>query len=76
MHNFVKTITEWMLKKEEEMARECAIPMKEVNKQIDKVEEEKIKLTRKYNDSMALLNEVSEKLEKIKNIEILKCQKK
>jgi len=76
MQNFVTKITEWMLEKEEELAKKCAIPMSELDKQLEKVRAEKVKVQEKYDESMALLNEVEEKLEKMKSTETLRCQNK
>jgi len=73
MNHFLKSIIEWMLEKEEGMAKECAIPMKEIESQILKVQEEKEKVQEKYDDAMAELDNVLKRLEKIKNTEILRC---
>jgi hypothetical protein len=73
---FVHKITEWLLEKEEDMAKSCAIPMQEIEYQIAKVEAEKEKIQKKYDDAMKELNLVAERLEKIKNIETLRCQNK
>lgn len=72
----VHTITEWLLKKEEEMAKSCAVPMEEIEYQIAKVEAQKEKIQKEYDEAMAELNSVAERLEKIKNIETLRCQNK
>ncbi len=64
------------MEKEEEMAKKCAIPMEEVEHQIIKVKEEKKKVQEKYDDAIQELNHVLEKLEKIKNIEVLRCEQK
>jgi hypothetical protein len=48
MKNFIKTVTEWMLDKEEDMAKECAIPMEEIEYQIAKVESQK----KRYKQNM------------------------
>jgi uncharacterized protein (DUF39 family) len=72
----VHKITEWLLEKEEEMAKSCAVPMQEIEYQIAKVEAEKEKIQKKYDEAMQELNLVSERLEKIKNIETLRCQNK
>ena len=73
MQNFLKKITEWMLDKEEEMAKSCAVPMKEIDYQLDKVAEQKAKVQKQYDDAMGTLTEVSKRLEKIKNTELLRC---
>jgi len=73
--SLVQNIINWMLEKETDMAKSCSIPMKEIESQITKVETEKQKIQQKYDEAMQELNNVSRKLEKIKNIEILRCQK-
>jgi len=73
MNHFLKSIIDWMLEKEEAMAKECAIPMKEIESQIKKVEDEKVKMKAKYEDAMSELDDVLGRLEKIKNTEILRC---
>lgn len=74
--SFAKKITDWMLEKEVEMAKNCSIPMKEIEYQIDKITHEKQKIQQKYDEAMVELDDVAEKLEKIKSIEILRCSNK
>ena len=50
--------------------------MREIEYQIDKVALEKQKIQQKYDEAMVELNDVAEKLEKIKNIEIFRCSNK
>ncbi len=76
MQGFMKKITEWMLQKEEEMAKSCSIPMQEIEYQINKVEAQKQKIQKEYDEAMATLEEVSNKLQKIKNIEVMRCSNK
>ncbi len=76
MQGFMKKITEWMLQKEEEMAKSCSIPMQEIEYQINKVEAQKQKIQKEYDEAMATLEEVSNKLQKIKNIEVMRCPNK
>jgi galactokinase len=73
---FVHKITEWMLEKEEALAKSCAVPMEEIEYQIAKVQAQKEKIQKEYDEAMAELNSVAERLEKIKNIETLRCQEK
>ena len=72
--SFIKKITEWLLEKEEEMAKKCAVPMEEIEYQIAKVKAQKEKITKEYEEAIAELDSVLERLEKIKNIETLRCQ--
>ena len=73
---FVQKITDWLLEKEEEAAKSCAVPMQEIEYQIAKAQAEKEKLQKRYDEAIAELNHVLERLEKIKNIETLRCQTK
>ncbi|HFB53779.1 MAG TPA: hypothetical protein ENJ67_03520 [Sulfurimonas autotrophica] len=74
--SFVQKITDWLLEKEEEAAKSCTVPMQEIEYQIAKAQAEKEKLQKRYDEAMAELNHVLERLEKIKNIETLRCQTK
>jgi len=76
MQSFLKKITEWVLDKEEAMAKSCAIPLEEIEYQMQKIREQKEELQKRYDASMKTLNEVEERLQKIKNSEILRCQTK
>ena len=73
---FVQKITEWLLEKEEELARECAVPKEEVEYQIAKVELEREKLKKECDEKMQQLDAVLMRLKKIENIETLKCATK
>ena len=72
----VEKVTKWLLEKEEELARECAVPKEEVEYQIAKVELEKEKLKKEYEEKMEMLDEILERLKKIESIETLKCPSK
>ena len=74
MNHFLKSIIDWMMEKEEDMAKNCAVPMKEIEYQITKVQEQKSKVQQEYEDAISELNHVLRKLEKIKSTEILRCQ--
>jgi hypothetical protein len=76
MQSFIKKITDWMIEKEEELAKKCAIPMEEIEYQLAKVQTQKQKIQQEYDEAMKNLNEVEQKLQKIKNIEVLRCQEK
>jgi len=73
--SLVKSIIDWMLEKESDMAKSCSIPIKEIEYQINKVEAEKQTIQKKYDEAMQELNDISQKLEKIKNTEVLRCEK-
>lgn len=72
----IEKITNWLLEKEEELARECAIPKEEVEYQIAKVELEKEKLKKEYEEKMKQLDDILMRLKKIESIETLKCTTK
>ncbi len=72
----VEKITKWLLEKEEELARECAVPKEEIEYQIAKVELEKEKLKEECAKKMKTLDEILERLKKIESIETLKCATK
>jgi len=76
MNHFLKSVIDWMMDKEEAMAKQCAVPMKEVEYQITKVQEQKTKVQAQYDDAMGELDDVLKRLEKIKNAEILRCENK
>jgi len=73
MMEFMKRITDWMLEKEEEAARQCAIPIEEIEKQIEMVQKKREKLTAQYQDAVKELDHVEERLQKLKRDEALKC---
>jgi len=76
MQGFMKKITDWMLDKEEEMAKKCAIPPKEIEYQLKKLEDQKAKIQKEYDEAMATLNEVEVKIKHIQEIEENKsCEK-
>ena len=73
--SLVKKIADWMLEKEEDLAKNCNIPIEEIDLQIEKIKSEKQKLKQRYDDTIKELDDVENKLEKIRNIEILRCSK-
>ena len=76
MNDFITKITNWILDKEELMAKSCAISIDEVDSQLAQISKQKKKLQKDYDESMAVFNEITERLEKIRNIEVLRCQNK
>ncbi len=73
---FIEKITEWLLEKEEELARECAVPKEEVEYQIAKVELEREKLKEECAKKIKSLDDILMRLRKIESIETLKCATK
>jgi len=76
MLEFMKKITEWVLQKEEEAAKDCRIPIDEIEKQIEVVKEKKSKLEEECKKNIAELDRILGRLESIKNIETIKCARK
>ncbi len=74
--SIVEKITNWLLEKEEELARECAVPKEEVEYQIAKIELEKEKLKEEYEKKMKQLDDILQRLKKIESIETIKCPEK
>jgi len=74
MFEFLKSITEWSLQKEEELAKKCVIPTQEIDKQIKKVEDKIKELEEEYEKNKRELEEILVKLKWIK-VEALKCSK-
>ncbi|GAB6044845.1 hypothetical protein JCM11957_04430 [Caminibacter profundus] len=70
---FLKKITEWALEKEEEAAKECAIPLEEIEKQLNILKEKREELKKKYEEELNEIESLIQRVEKIKNIELLKC---
>jgi hypothetical protein len=76
MLEFLKKITEWVLEKEEEAAKDCRIPIEEIEKQIAVVKEKRARLEEECQKNIAELDKILGRLETIKNIETIKCAKK
>jgi len=70
---FLKKITEWALEKEEEAAKECAIPLEEIEKQLNILKEKREELKKKCEEELNEIESLIQRVEKIKNIELLKC---
>jgi len=73
MVEFLKKMTEWMLEKEAEMAKKCAIPLSDIEKQIKTVEEKKEKLQKECEENQKELDKILTKL-KWMHSEETKCQ--
>ncbi len=74
MNNFIKKIIDWSLEKENNLAKKCAIPMEELDHQIQKVQKQKEKVQKEYDDALQELEHVLKKLENMKSTEILRCK--
>ncbi len=73
MLEFLKKITDWTLQKEEELAKNCKLPLDELEKQIQVVQDKKAKLELECKENIAELNKILGRLESMKNIEMTKC---
>ena len=73
MLDFIKKMTEWILQKEEEAAKNCKIPIEQIEKQIEIVKEKRAKLEEECQKNLAELDRILGRLESIKNIETIKC---
>ncbi|BAF70728.1 hypothetical protein [Nitratiruptor sp. SB155-2] len=75
MLEFLKKMTEWVLQKEEEAAKNCKISIEDIEKQIAIVKEKREKLQQECQENIEELNKIIGRLESIKNIELVKCNK-
>ncbi len=75
MFNFLKKMTDWIIDKEEELAKNCKIKPEDVQKELDKVKEQKEAYQKEYEEVMGEFNRVEERLQKILN-EAKKCELK
>ena len=76
MLDFIRKLTEWILEKEEEAAKNCRIPIEDIEKQIRIVKEKRAKLEEECQKNLAELDRILGRLESIKNIETIKCAAK
>ena len=73
MVEFLKKATEWMLDREAELAKKCAVDLNDVEKQIAKVEEKKEALERECRENREELEKILTRLRWIRTEE-LKCR--
>ncbi len=73
MVEFLKKMTEWMLEREAELARKCALDPEALQKQIAKVEEKKEQLERECRENQEELEHILTRL-KWMQAEELKCR--
>ena len=73
MVEFLKKVTEWMLEREAELAKKCALDLKDLDRQIAKVEEKKEALERECRENQEELERILTRLRWIR-AEELKCQ--
>ncbi len=73
MFDFIKSITNWAIEKEEELAKQCAISVCDINEQIAKVKAKKEELIKKCKEEQDELEHLLDRLHFIK-AEAMKCQ--
>jgi Mg2+ and Co2+ transporter CorA len=66
MVEFMKKISDWILDKEEEMAKECVVDPEDIERQIEMVRERKARLEEECRENVAQLGRILLKLENIK----------
>ena len=69
LKELIKKMSEWTLQKEEELAKECAIPVEKIDKQIEVLKNKRAEVEEQLKE----LDEIISRLEKIKNTELLRC---
>jgi len=66
MMDFIKKAMDWVLEKEDEVARKCAIKPDDVQKQIEALEEKREQLKKKYNEEDSQMQHILSRLSIIK----------
>ena len=65
MFNFLKKMTDWVLEKEEELAKNCKIKPEDIEKELSKIKEKKEAYQKEYEEVISEFNKVEDKLNKI-----------
>jgi len=73
MANFLEKIMEWALTKEDELAKNCKLDLKDIDNQIEAVENKRKKLKEQFEKEDAEFGHVLDKLHFIR-ADALKCQ--
>ncbi len=74
MVEFMKKAMDWVLEKESDAAKNCHAKPEDIEKQIKMIEEKRASLQKRYEDDIAELEHVLNKLHYIK-AESLKCNR-
>ncbi len=69
MVEFLKKMTEWVLDKEEQAARNCRIDLHDLQKQINLILDKREKLKKECEENLKELDHILQRLEKIKEKE-------
>ncbi|WP_151900998.1 hypothetical protein [Sulfurimonas hydrogeniphila] len=75
MVDFLKKAMDWVLEKEQEAAKKCYVNPKDVEKQIEILEEKRAELRKKFEEEDAEFGHILSKLSFIK-ANAMKCEKK
>jgi len=73
MANFLEKIMEWALTKEDELAKNCKLDLKDIDNQIEAVENKRKKIKEQFEKEDAEFGHVLDKLHFIR-ADALKCQ--
>ncbi len=73
MIEFIKKMTDWILEKEDKLAKSCAIDPQIVEEQIQKIADKKEELHRKCKENEEELERVLDRLKRLK-IEAERCR--
>ncbi len=74
MVDFIQKAMDWVLEKEDEVAKKCAVNPDDVEKQIKMLEEKREQLRKKYEDEDAKMQHILSRLSIIK-ADASKCHK-
>jgi hypothetical protein len=74
MMDFIKKAMDWVLEKEDEVAKKCAINPEDVEKQIKSLEQKREQLKKKYNEEDAEMQHILSRLSIIK-VDASKCSR-
>lgn len=72
--DLLKKITQWALEKEEEAAKKCAIPLEDIEKQLNTLKEKRDELKKRCDEQLREFDELIQRVEKIKSEELLRCK--
>lgn len=75
MMDFLKKVMDWILEKEQDIANDCKIDPKDLDKQITYVEKRRDAIKAKYKDDLHEMEHILSKLHSIK-ANSLKCNTK
>jgi len=73
MKEFLKKAAQWLLQREEELAKKCAINLEDLDRQIKTMEEKKEELERQCRENLDEMERIIVKLRWIKAEEMKRC---